>query len=259
MCVLCVCCLCVVCVLCVCCVCVFVCVCVCVCVCVVCVLCVCCVCVCVVCVCVCVCVCVYVCVVCVCMCVCVCVVCVCVVCVVCVCCMCVLYVCVVCGVCERGREEGGGIVAVFIGLNTIMEEVCHCSDMNEVFLLHICPLRVMVQMTAGVNVTKFIHTTTEQGASSVQGNCTNSNSTLPPLNFNQFAARGFQINWCLYTLKCIEEITASETPPTIRIAPPIPRRNSVLTLIVIVAVMCVLLTMTLTGLTCFFFGRRKHS
>ena len=63
--------------------------------------------------------------------------------------------------------------------------------------------RVIVRSTPGLNVATVI-TATQQEADTVQGDCTNTEDlSAPPENFQQFAAAGFDVDWCQYRVCCL--------------------------------------------------------
>ena len=58
--------------------------------------------------------------------------------------------------------------------------------------------RVIVEATPGINVDTIAMATQEQ-ADSVQGDCSSEDDfELPPVNFDLFAERGFEIDWCTF-------------------------------------------------------------
>ena len=65
--------------------------------------------------------------------------------------------------------------------------------------------RVIVQMTPGLNV-PTIAIATQQEASTVQGDCSNTGDlSTPPENFQQFSSAEFDIDWCQYQVSLISK------------------------------------------------------
>ena len=117
-------------------------------------------------------------------------------------------------------------------------------------------------MSPGLGVGMALPMATQEQASSVQGSrCDPApDLTPPPLNFTQFLLHGFSVDWCRYTLHCLDNTTttsSSQTPPTF-VEVPTSMENSV-TLIVIAAVVGVVILMAGCIMTCVCFCRRKDS
>ena len=121
----------------------------------------------------------------------------------------------------------------------------------------------MVRATPGLNVDTQLSTATEQQINSLQGNCGDHAGNLapPPLTFDQFRVRGFDVDWCQYLLVEFPDSTvtaASQAPPTTDIATPTQEERNYI-LIIIVVLVCVLIFVTVCALGCIFFSSRKQS